>query len=50
MEDPFWLTHIVQQFPGTGENLQWQKETALVLFYTMEAVQCSINTPKDLGH
>lgn len=50
MEVPFWLTHIVQQFPGTGENLQRQNETASVLFYTLEAVQCSINTPKDLVH
>lgn len=50
MEDPFWLTHIAQQFPGTGENLQQKKETALALFHTTETVQCSINTLKDLVH
>lgn len=51
MEDPFWLTCIARQFPGTGENLQQQKENALVLFCTTEAVlQYSISTSKDLVH
>lgn len=50
MEDPFWVTCIAQQFPGTGENFQQQKETVLVLFHATEAVQCSINTLKDLVH
>lgn len=57
MEDPFWLTRIAQQFPGTGKNFRkatergkQQKETALVFFRATEAVQCGINTSKDLVH
>lgn len=37
-------------FPGTGEELQEQEETSLVLFCPSEAAQCSISTGKDLVH
>lgn len=46
LDDPFYSS----MFSGTGEELQEQEETSLVLFCPSEAAQCSISTGKDLVH